>query len=136
MYINVATLAISVLRFSSHCVVKFTIIYSTNYKTVWKSTVWEFTQYVVYYHTHSKSIDKCGENPQSARRKPNYHTKCGNNCYKFLSVYCSYIKTRMIEDIIEKKHRDKKKIIKTLYMCGSWAGCLARIFWCSSTSMR
>ena len=24
------------------------------------------TQYVVYYHTHSKNIDKCGKNPQSS----------------------------------------------------------------------
>ena len=31
--------------------------------------------------------DKCGENPQSARRKPNYNTKCGKNCHKILSVY-------------------------------------------------
>ena len=36
---------------------------------------------------HSKNIDKCGKNPQSARRKPNYHTKCGKNCHKILSVY-------------------------------------------------
>ena len=34
------------------------------------------TQYVVCYHTHSKNIDKCGENPQNACRKPIYHTKC------------------------------------------------------------
>ena len=40
-----------------------------------------------YYHTHSKNIDKCGENPQSACRKPNYHTKCGKNFHKILSVY-------------------------------------------------
>ena len=36
---------------------------------------------------HSKNIDKCGENPQSARRKPNYHTTCGKICHKILSVY-------------------------------------------------
>ena len=24
-----------------------------------------------------ENIDKCGKNPQSSRRKPNYHTKCG-----------------------------------------------------------
>ena len=84
--INVAKCAISVWRFSSHCVVKFTIVYSTNYKTVWKSIVWELLPYVVYYHTHSKNIDKCGKNPQSARRKPNYHNKCGKNCHKILSV--------------------------------------------------
>ena len=35
--INVAKFAISVWQFSPHCVVKFTIGYSTNYKTVWKS---------------------------------------------------------------------------------------------------
>ena len=39
------------------------------------------------YHTHSKNIDKCGKNYQSACRKPNYHTKCGKNCHKILSVY-------------------------------------------------
>ena len=33
-----------------------------------------------------KNIDKCGKNPQSACRKPNYHTKCGKNCHKILSV--------------------------------------------------
>ena len=26
-----------------------------------------------------KTIDKCGKNPQSARKKQNYHTKCGQN---------------------------------------------------------
>ena len=36
---------------------------------------------------HSKNIDKCGKNPQSARRKPNYHTKCGKNSRKILSVW-------------------------------------------------
>ena len=25
-------------------------------------------------YTHTKNIDKCGKNPQSARRKPNYYT--------------------------------------------------------------
>ena len=43
------------------------------------------TQYVVYYHTHSKKI-QWGENPQSAHRKTNYHTKCGKNCHKIFSV--------------------------------------------------
>ena len=38
---------------------------------------------------HSKLIDKCGKNPQSARIKLNYHTKCSKNCHKFLSVYNS-----------------------------------------------
>ena len=47
----------------------------------------EITQYVVYYHTHSKNIDKCGKNTQSAHRKSNYHTKCGKNCHKILSVW-------------------------------------------------
>ena len=37
--------------------------------------------------SYSKNIDKCGKNPQSTRRKPNYHTKCGKNCHKILSVY-------------------------------------------------
>ena len=111
--INVAKFGISVWRFSPHCMVKFTIVHSTNYKTVWKSIVWELlpcTQYVVYYHTHtnniaifttlcgnhchiqyvvyyhttSKNIEKCGKNLQSARRKPNYHTRCGKNCHKIL----------------------------------------------------
>ena len=45
------------------------------------------TQYVVYYNTHSQNIEKCGKNPQSARRKPNYHTKYGKNCHKILSVH-------------------------------------------------
>ena len=40
----------------------------------------------MYYQTHSKNIDKRGENSQSARRKPNYRTKCGKNCHKILSV--------------------------------------------------
>ena len=48
------------------------------------------TQYVVYYYTHSKNIDKCGKNPQSARRKPNYHTRCGKNCHKVFFVWNGY----------------------------------------------
>ena len=35
---------------------------------------------------YSKNIEKCGENPQSAHRKTNYHTKCGKNCHKILFV--------------------------------------------------
>ena len=38
-------------------------------------------------YINSKMIDKCGKNPQSARRKRNYHTKCGKNCHKILCVY-------------------------------------------------
>ena len=38
------------------------------------------------YDMHSKNIDKCGENPQSAHRKTNYHTKCGKKSHKILSV--------------------------------------------------
>ena len=38
-------------------------------------------------HAHNKNIDKCGKNPQSARKKLNYHTKCGKNCHKILSVW-------------------------------------------------
>ena len=45
--INVAKFAISVWQFSPHCVVKFTIVYSKNYKTVWKSIVWELLPYSV-----------------------------------------------------------------------------------------
>ena len=47
MCINVAKFAISVSGFSPHCVVKFTIVNSTNYKTVWKSIVWELLPYSV-----------------------------------------------------------------------------------------
>ena len=43
--------------------------------------------YLLIVRTHSKNIDKCGKNPQSARRKLNYHTKCGKNCHKILSVW-------------------------------------------------
>ena len=39
--INFAKFATSVWPFSPHSVVKFTIVYSTNYKTVWKSILWE-----------------------------------------------------------------------------------------------
>ena len=53
------------------------------------------TQYVVYYHTHSQNIDKCGGNPHSAQRKTNYHTKCGKNCHKILSV-CTKSETETI----------------------------------------
>ena len=38
-----------------------------------------------YINTHSKNIDKCSK--KSARRKPNYHAKCGKNCHKILCVY-------------------------------------------------
>ena len=83
---EVAKFATSVWRFLPHCVVKFTVVHSTNYKTVWKSIeVWN--RIVAYFHTHSKNMDKCGENPQSARRQPNYHTKCGKNCHDILSVW-------------------------------------------------
>ena len=44
---NVAKFAISVWRLSRYWVVKFTIVYSTNYKTVWKSIVWELLPYSV-----------------------------------------------------------------------------------------
>ena len=37
--------------------------------------------------SYSKNIDKYGKNPQSAYRKSNYHTKCGKNCHKILSMY-------------------------------------------------
>ena len=40
-----------------------------------------------YITTRIIKTDKCGKNPQSARRKPNYHTKCGKNCHKILSVH-------------------------------------------------
>ena len=42
-----------------------------------------------YNTTRIVKTDKCGKNPQSARRKPNYHTRCGKNCHKSLSVYYS-----------------------------------------------
>ena len=42
-----------------------------------------------YITTRIVKTDKCGKNPQSASRKPNYHTTCGKNCHKSLSVYCS-----------------------------------------------
>ena len=45
--INVTKFGISVWGFSRHCVVKFIIVYSTNYKTVWKSIVWELLPYSV-----------------------------------------------------------------------------------------
>ena len=87
LYINVTKFAISVWQFSPHCVVKFTTVYSTNYKTVWKSIVWELLPYSVYRILPHSSKKKCGKNPQSARRKRNYHTKCDKNCHKILSVY-------------------------------------------------
>ena len=37
----------------------------------------------------SKNTDKCGKNPQSARRKPIYHTRCGKNCHKIRPVHVS-----------------------------------------------
>ena len=104
--INVAKFAISVWRFSPHCAVKFTIVYSTNYKRVWKSIVWELLLYSVYYHRHSKTIDKCGKNPQSARRKPNYHTKCGRNCHKILSVQK---KNKRLKNILNKSYGPSNK---------------------------
>ena len=33
-----------------------------------------------YITTRIVKTDKCGKNLQSARRKPNYHTKCSKNC--------------------------------------------------------
>ena len=40
-----------------------------------------------YITTRIVKTDKRGKNPQSARIKPNDHTKCGKNCHKILSVY-------------------------------------------------
>ena len=80
--INVAKFAISVWRFSPHCVVKFTVIYSTNYKTVGIIAILSMS----YITTRIVKTDKCGKNPQSARRKQNYHTSCGKNFHKILSV--------------------------------------------------
>ena len=51
-----------------------------------------------YYHTHSKNIDKRGKNPQSARRKPNYHTKCGKNCYLNVILSNRYLAERHFPD--------------------------------------
>ena len=60
-----------------------------------------------YINTRMVKTDKCGKNPQSACRKPNYHTTCGKNCHKILCVYvradsrqdiCVYVK---FEKIIE-----------------------------------
>ena len=54
-----------------------------------------------YYQAHSKNLDKCGKNPESARRKPNYHTKClflrragqqGNQAYYSLQEYLAIIR--------------------------------------------
>ena len=84
--INVAKFAISVWIFSRHCVVKFTIVYSTNYKTVWKSIVWELLLYSVCRILPHANMDRWDINTQSARKKSNYHTKCGKNCHKILSV--------------------------------------------------
>ena len=52
--------------------------------------------YITTQHRQDKNIDKCGKNPQSACRKPNYHTECGKNCHKILSVYHSTTKTWVI----------------------------------------
>ena len=40
-----------------------------------------------YITTRIVKTDKCGKNSQSARRKSNYHTKCGKNCHKILFVH-------------------------------------------------
>ena len=37
---------------------------------------------VSYITTRIVKTDKCGENPQSARRKPNYHTKYDRESWK------------------------------------------------------
>ena len=39
-----------------------------------------------YITTRIVKSSKCGKNPQSACRKPNYYTSCGKNCDKILSV--------------------------------------------------
>ena len=80
---NDGKFAIFVWRFSPHWVVKFTIVYSTNNKTLCESIVWELSLYSVYRTFHSKNRNKYGINPQSARRKPYYHTKYGENTIKF-----------------------------------------------------
>ena len=50
---------------------------------------------------HSKNLEKCGKNYQSARRKPNYYTKCDNNYHKILAVQ-------------NQKNRAKKKFYLVL----------------------
>ena len=54
--INVAKFAISVWRVLPHCVVKFTIVYSTNCKTVWKSIVWELLPYSVCQYITTRIV--------------------------------------------------------------------------------
>ena len=46
-----------------------------------------------YITTRIVKTDKCGKNPQSARRKSNYHTKCGKIPIKFSR--CTVIKIIM-----------------------------------------
>ena len=43
---------------------------------------------------HNNNGEKRGKNPQSVRRKPNYHTKYGKNCHKILSVYSVFSSRR------------------------------------------
>ena len=73
--INVAKFAISVWRFSPHCVVKFTIVYSTNYKTVWESIVWELLRYSVRFLLFFTVYDFCCS-AKTVRNTRAYH------CYK------------------------------------------------------
>ena len=47
IYTLMLQIAISVWQFLPHCVLKFTIVHSTNYKTVWKSKMWELLPYSV-----------------------------------------------------------------------------------------
>ena len=51
----------------------------------------QFNYNNAHYHTHSKNIGKYGINPQSARRKLNYHSKRGKNCHKILSVQKKFL---------------------------------------------
>ena len=67
----------------------FTIAYSTNYKTVWKSIVRTGIIAILsmsYITTRTVKTNKGVKNPQRAGKKPNYHTQCGKNPHKILSV--------------------------------------------------
>ena len=44
-----------------------------------------------YITTRLVKTEKCGKNPQRARRKSNYHTKCGKNCHKRVLRFISTV---------------------------------------------
>ena len=89
LYKNIAIIAIQHSKMD--CVDNFGDFSHTfewnSLKSVWQISLYILAQTPRVEGSNYYSIVITHKNPQSARRKPNYRTKCGKNCHKILSVY-------------------------------------------------